>query len=90
MTRGPFINSHLLLSVRCIRLPVVCTAFFENATLTEQLYEILTSVNIDSFECFVDAVNAEPPDFCHANVTELWSLAAQFGLIRLPPPDGGP
>jgi hypothetical protein len=61
----------------------VWTAFFENATLAELLYEILTIAKIDTFQCFADAVNGGPPDFSHASIAEVSSLAAQFGLVGL-------
>jgi hypothetical protein len=76
-------HPELSLPVHRIRLLAACTTFLDNPTLVSSLYPVWSSVDVDNFRRFVDAMNQAPLDIADANTADLSSLAIGFGFVRL-------
>jgi hypothetical protein len=50
-------HPELSVPVRRLHLTADCTTFFDNPTLASSPYQISSSVGVDNFQRFVDAVN---------------------------------
>jgi hypothetical protein len=83
MITSQFEHPDISLPVRCIRFLAAFTTFLENSTLASSPYQISSSVDVDNFRLFADAINGAPPDVTDANMADLSSLAIEFGFVRL-------
>jgi hypothetical protein len=43
----------------------------------------IAEVNVNSIRSFLHIVNRPPPDVAHANIADLWDLAAESGSLLL-------
>jgi hypothetical protein len=77
------VDPGLSLSLHRIGLLRVCTAFHRHPTLADSPYRISSSVDVENFGVFVKAINGAHFDITGENITDLLSLAAEFGFTQL-------
>jgi hypothetical protein len=61
-------HPHLSLPIGRIHRLVACTTIIENLTFTESLDAISSSVDVNRFQRFVDAINGASLDITDANI----------------------
>jgi hypothetical protein len=83
ITTSQLVHPDLSLPVRCPHLLAACTPFQENPTLASSQCAISSSVLVDHFRLFVNAINGTPRDITDGNIADLASLAAEFGFLQL-------
>jgi hypothetical protein len=73
------------LPVLRIDLLRLCTTFHHNPTLADSQYTISSSVDVESFHIFVNAIHGVPFDITDKNMTDLLSLAASLDSLNYSP-----
>jgi hypothetical protein len=76
-------HPELSLPVRHLHLLADCTTFFDHPTFASSPDQIPSSVDVDNFRLFVDAINGAPPDIMNTNMADLSVIATEFGFTRL-------
>jgi hypothetical protein len=82
MVTGKLDHPETSLPVRRLHLLADCTTFFDNPTLASSPDQISSTIDVNNFQLFVDAINGELPDITDGNVADLSSLAIEFGFTR--------
>jgi hypothetical protein len=77
------VHLDLSMPVHSLHLLAACTTFQENPTLVSSLCAISSPVEVDHFRPFVNNINGAPLGITDGNITDLSSLAPEFGLVRL-------
>jgi hypothetical protein len=77
------VHPNLSLPVDRIVLLRLCATFNHNSALADLHYTISFSVDVESFYIFVNAISGAPFDITDESITDLSSLAAEFGFIQV-------
>jgi hypothetical protein len=81
MTTTQLVPPPLSLPVPGAHLMVDCTTFLENPALAESPYAISSSLDVNRFRPFVDAIDGKLTDITNGNIPNPSCLAAEFGFV---------